>query len=219
MNVELLGVEHRYGQGVRLAYSDLRIGSGTHVAVVGPSGSGKTTLLHFIAGLLVPTRGEVWAGETRVDRLGEGRRDAFRAANVGIVFQDFHLMPGYTALENVLLGLGLAGQRGGAAERRAREVLTGLGLAGRLGHPPRRLSTGERQRVALARAVAHRPKLLLADEPTAHLDPARTEGAVRLLRETAEGIGATLVVVSHDPAVTALFEHSVTVGVPLEVPA
>ena len=173
--------------------------------ISGPSGVGKTTWLHFLAGLLTPSAGQVRYGEVQINALGETGRDLFRARTVGYVFQDFHLMPGYSALENVLLGLGLAGVRGPQAGARAREVLTHLGLGNRLNHTPRQLSTGERQRVALARAVAHRPALLLADEPTAHLDPSRGAEAVALLRQTAAELGATLIVVSHDPAVVSAF--------------
>ena len=123
-------------------------------------------------------------------------------------------MPGYSALENVLLGLGLAGVRGPQANMRAREVLGSLGLGQRLNHSPRQLSTGERQRVALARAVAHRPALLLADEPTAHLDPSRGADAVALLRRTAAELGATLIVVSHDPAEVEAFPKWLDLGKP-----
>ena len=203
----LKNIVHRYGPDVTLSYPDLKVDGGQELVISGPSGVGKTTLLHFMAGLLRPARGEVRYGDVLVNALNESGRDRFRAATVGYVFQDFHLMHGYSALENVLLGLGLAGIRGPAARTRAAEVLTQLGLGRRLRHSPRQLSTGERQRVALARAVAHRPALLLADEPTAHLDPSRGGEAVALLRHTAQELGATLVVVSHDPAVVNAFEQ------------
>ena len=208
----LTGIAHRYGPDVTLTYPDLSLPGGAELVVSGPSGVGKTTWLHFIAGLLTPTGGQVRYGETEVNTLSEAGRDRYRARSVGYVFQDFHLMPGYSALENVLLGLGLAGVRGTQAVTRAREVLTHLGLASRLHHSPRQLSTGERQRVALARAVAHRPALLLADEPTAHLDPSRGLEAVALLRQTAADLGATLIVVSHDPAVVGAFARRLDLG-------
>ena len=208
----LTGIQHRYGPDVTLSYPDVQLEGGAELVVNGPSGVGKTTWLHFIAGLLTPGAGQVRYGGVMVNALGEAGRDQFRARTVGYVFQDFHLMPGYSALENVLLGLGLAGVRGPQATARAREVLTHLGLGKRLNHNPRQLSTGERQRVALARAVAHRPALLLADEPTAHLDPSRGADAVALLRQTATELGATLIVVSHDPAVVSTFARRLELG-------
>ena len=216
--LQLTDITHRYGPDVSLSYPDLRLDGGEELVISGPSGVGKTTLLHFMAGLLRPASGEVRYGDTLVSGLSEGGRDHFRASTVGYVFQDFHLMPGYSALENVLLGLGLAGIRGPAASARARETLTALGLGARLHHSPRQLSTGERQRVALARAVAHRPKLLLADEPTAHLDPSRGLDALALLRGTAAELGATLVVVSHDPQVVSAFGRRLELGRVAPVP-
>ncbi|BDG23765.1 ABC transporter ATP-binding protein [Thermus thermophilus] len=212
MTLRLRGVRYRYGEGVVLAFPDLDVPQGGRLALLGPSGSGKTTLLHLLAGLRVPEAGEVWVGEKNLAALGEAERDAFRRQKVGYLFQDFHLMEGYTALENVLLGLGLAGVRGASALRRAREVLEALGLGHRLDHPPRRLSTGERQRVALARAVAHRPALLLADEPTAHLDRPRAAAALELLLQTAASLEATLVVATHDPWVAERFPQKVDLG-------
>ncbi len=195
-----------------LSFPDFSAHSGEQLALTGPSGAGKTTLLHLIAGLLRPVAGAVRFGDTLVSELGEAQRDAYRARSVGYMFQDFHLMPGYGALENVLLGLGLSGMRGPQARQRAAEVLRDLGLGNRLHHSPRQLSTGERQRVALARAVAHRPALLLADEPTAHLDHDRAGQAVTLLRQTAADMGATLLVVTHDPKVMGAFTRRIEVG-------
>lgn len=198
--------------GVSIALPSFSLDRGESLAVVGPSGSGKTTLLHLLAGLRVASSGRVEVDGQNLAQLSEAARDRFRAQKVGYIFQDFYLQEGYTALENVLLGLGIAGTRGSQAVRQAREVLGQVGLSHRLHHTPRRLSTGERQRVALARAIAHRPKLLLADEPTAHLDRSRTEEALKLLIETVEGVGATLVVATHDPVVMQAFPKQVEVG-------
>lgn len=210
------GLEVRFGapEEVVLGFADAEIGQGEQVALLGPSGSGKTTLLHLLAGLRLPSRGEVWVNGVNLATLSEARRDRYRRETVGYLFQDFFLLEGYTALENVALGLGVAGGRGKEAVRQAREVLARLGLAHRLHHVPRRLSMGERQRVALARAVAHKPKLLLADEPTAHLDRARAAQALELLTGLAGSLGATLVLATHDPWVYEQFGRRLEVGPP-----
>lgn len=217
-DVRLLGITQRYGEEVTLRLPDLELGWGQQVALLGPSGSGKTTLLHILAGLRLPSQGEVWVGGQDLTQLSEAQRDAYRRSTVGYLFQDFYLAEGYSALENVLLGLGVAGIRGRAAQGRAAEVLTQLGLGQRLGHAPRHLSTGERQRVALARAVAHRPRLLLADEPTAHLDRARAITALDLLTQTAASLRALLVVATHDPWVMARFPQQIELSSPPSAP-
>jgi len=193
------GLSFQHGREVTLAYPDLELDAGARLAVTGPSGSGKTTLLHLLAGLLRPESGDVRYGSLQVSAGGESQREAFRRQHVGYLFQDFHLMPGLTALENVELGLRVAGTP--RPRQAARETLLRLDLGHRLNHPPAALSTGERQRVAMARAVAHQPGLLLVDEPTAHLDRSRAEAALTLLLATADELGATLIVVTHDPLV------------------
>ncbi|MVN86417.1 ATP-binding cassette domain-containing protein [Deinococcus sp. HMF7620] len=200
LTVSELCVQH--GREVTLRYPDLHLPAGTQLAVTGPSGTGKTTLLHVLAGLLTPLSGQVQHGDFDLTRASAPRRDQFRRRAVGYVFQDFHLMPGLTAQENVELGVRVTGlKRPGAL---AEQALTQLGLGHRRHHRPHQLSTGERQRVALARAVAHRPGLLLADEPTAHLDRDRAASAASLLLGTAAELGATLILVTHDPQVAAL---------------
>lgn len=203
---------HRVREQIVLLFPDFVLAGGEQAALIGPSGSGKTTLLHILAGLLVPTEGEVWVNELNLSKLDEAERDRYRAKNVGYVFQDFHLIDGYTAIENVVVGLGLAGIRKAQRLELARTTLERLGLGDRLRHVPKRLSTGERQRVALARAVAHRPKLLLADEPTAHLDRERAQQALTLLRQTANELSATLIVATHDPWVFEAFARRIEVG-------
>jgi putative ABC transport system ATP-binding protein len=172
--------------------------SGESVAIVGASGSGKSTLLGLLAGLDLPSTGRVVALGQDLFALDEDARAAWRAAHVGFVFQSFQLLPQMTALENVMLPLELAGAHDAAG--RAREQLGRVGLADRLGHYPRTLSGGEQQRVALARAFAPRPALLFADEPTGSLDHATGERIIELLFEMNRDSSATLVLVTHDPA-------------------
>jgi ABC-type lipoprotein export system ATPase subunit len=178
---------------------------GEQVALAGRSGSGKTTLLHAIAGLLRPDSGVVRLEGTDLGSLSEARRDALRAGTLGYVFQVFHLLQGYTALDNVVLGMAFGP---GPDRAFARELLGRLGLGDRLDHKPRQLSVGQQQRVALARALANRPRLVLADEPTGNLDPERAREALDLLRRMCREQGAALLLVSHDRAVLEGFERS-----------
>lgn len=204
------GLSVRHGAELTLSYPDFCWPAGTQIAVTGPSGTGKTTLLNVLAGLLRPLSGRVGYGDQDLGALSEGERTAFRRREVGYVFQDFHLMPGLSALENVELGLRVAGVPD--AGRAARAALEALGLSARLRHLPARLSTGERQRVAVARACAHRPGLLLVDEPTAHLDRERGAGTLALLRSAADELGATLVLVTHDEEVAQSLPRRLRLG-------
>ena len=214
-DIEVAGLSARFRLGrerIRLSYADFSVGAGEQAVITGPSGSGKSTLLHLLAGLIPAASGTIRVGAHQLDRMGERARDAYRARNIGYLFQDFHLQPDFTAAENIVLGLGLAGVA--AAERRGRalQVLERVDLKRHAHRPVRRMSTGERQRVALARSVAHRPGLLLADEPTAHLDRTRADQAMELLRETAAGLGISLLVATHDPAVMDTFDKRIEVG-------
>jgi putative ABC transport system ATP-binding protein len=179
----------------------LDVPAGQFVAVTGPSGSGKSTLLGLVAGLDRPTAGTVRVDGRDLGGLDEDALARLRRERIGYVFQSFHLIPTLTALENVVVPLELAGAPDGLA--RARGLLADVGLAERVHHYPAQLSGGEQQRVALARAVANRPALLLADEPTGNLDSA-TGGQIieRLVRWSRDG-AATLVLVTHDPALAA----------------
>jgi putative ABC transport system ATP-binding protein len=171
---------------------------GESIALVGPSGAGKSTLLALLAGLDLPTSGEVvLAGET-LGALDEDGRARLRAERVGFVFQSFHLLPSLTALENVMLPLEL-GARDDAREA-ANEMLSRVGLAARARHYPRQLSGGEQQRVALARASVGHPAVLFADEPTGNLDTATGERIAQLLFELNRGSDTTLVLVTHEAA-------------------
>ena len=176
----------------------LHIGAGEAVGLVGPSGSGKSTLLMVAAGLERPDTGTVHVAGRDLRALDEDALARFRGRHVGIVFQSFHLIPTMTALENVAVPLELAGA-GDAFERAAQE-LASVGLSERVDHYPAELSGGEQQRVALARALAPHPAILVADEPTGNLDEATGREIVELLFAGHEKRGATLVLVTHDPA-------------------
>ena len=177
------------------------------VAIVGASGSGKSTLLGLLAGLDTPTSGRVMIDGHDLFALDEDGRARLRAQLVGFVFQSFQLLGGYTALENVMLPLELAG-RPDAGET-ARAMLARVGLAARLGHYPRHLSGGEQQRVALARAFVVRPKLLLADEPTGSLDAEAGAAVIDLMLELNRDFGTTLVMVTHDEQLAVRCQRSI----------
>jgi ABC-type lipoprotein export system ATPase subunit len=174
------------------------------VALRGESGLGKTTLLHLIAGILKPDAGRIEFAGQEVSALDEASRDRLRASSLGYIFQTFNLLPAFTCLENVLLGMSFGS---GADRAFAEALLKRVGLGERLHHRPRQLSTGQQQRVAVARALANRPKLVLADEPTGNLDAANARAALKLIREACAENGAALLLVSHDPEVLGQFEN------------
>ena len=178
----------------------LTVERGRHLAVVGPSGSGKSSLLAVAAGLERPSAGRVAVAEQDLAALDEDRLARFRGRHIGIVFQSFHLVPTMTALENVALPLELARDRAAGALELARRALAEVGLEERAGHLPAELSGGEQQRVACARALIARPLLLLADEPTGNLDGATGEAVADLVFAAAARAGATVVLVTHNPA-------------------
>ena len=175
---------------------NLQVKSGETAAIVGPSGAGKSTLLALLAGLDEPTSGQVWIGGTELTALDEDGRASIRNQQVGFVFQSFHLLPAFTALENVLLPLELGGTAG--ATESARKALEQVGLTHRLRHYPRQLSGGEKQRVAIARAFVTRPALLFADEPTGNLDNKTGQHIMDLLFKLNARHNTTLVLVTHD---------------------
>jgi putative ABC transport system ATP-binding protein len=190
----------------------LEFGGGELSLLLGASGCGKTTLLSSLAAILRPARGSIALDGIEVTRLQRAAIGAYRREQVGIVFQSFNLMPSLTALENVEVPLRAAGMRGRPARRRAGELLERVGLGARASHRPGRLSGGERQRVAIARALAHDPPLVLADEPTAHLDPARVTDVVRLFRDIADE-GRIVVVATHDERMVEWADQVVSLGV------
>ncbi len=184
-----------------LASVDLIINRGESVAVVGESGSGKSTLLGLLAGLDTPSQGSVMIDGRNITAMDEDGRAMLRNRQVGFVFQSFQLLPGLTALENVMLPLELAGDD--AAEEAARNLLRRVGLEHRLSHTPRQLSGGEQQRVALARAFVTEPSILFADEPTGNLDSKTGARIIDLLFELNQEKHTTLILVTHDASLAA----------------
>jgi len=179
-----------------LGIESFSIDQAEQVALVGASGGGKTTLLNIISGILVPDSGDVIVDNNNVATMPEVVRDRFRASRIGIVFQTFNLLPGFTALENVLLGMSFSGQQ--VDRNFATSLLERVGLSHRLNNIPQRLSVGEQQRVAVARALANKPALLLADEPTANVDPENQQIVLDLICETCREHKVSLLMVTHD---------------------
>ena len=208
LSVENVKKAYREPDGEWLPILDvprLEVGGGEQVVIRGRSGGGKTTLLNVIAGLATPDTGRIVIDETDVTRLPEAARDRFRARHIGFVFQTFNLLPGFTALENVLLGMTFTGQRNDPG--RATELLGKVGLGKRVTHKPAALSVGEQQRVAVARALVNRPVLLLADEPTANIDPAHQQQVIDLLREVCRAENVAMLLVTHADEVAGQFER------------
>lgn len=183
------------------------VGPGEQMVLVGRSGCGKTTLLHVIAGISRADSGSIQLDGVDVSQLSEVGRDRFRADRIGYVFQTFNLLPAFTALENVLLGMTFA--RGKRDLKRACQLLDRVGLTNRATHKPRQLSVGEQQRVAVARALANRPHLLLADEPTANVDPSNQQKIIDLIRETCREEDVALIMVTHAVEVAGQFPRVV----------
>jgi putative ABC transport system ATP-binding protein len=188
----------------------LSLEQGRTVSITGPSGSGKTSLLMVLSGLERPTSGRIHVAGQDITGLGEDALATFRRDNIGIVFQNFHLIPTMTALENVAVPLELRGD--GDAFKKAAEALQSVGLGHRLSHYPGQLSGGEQQRTALARAFAAEPRLILADEPTGNLDAATGEKVLEILFGLAEKRGTTLLIVTHDPKLAQRCHNAVKIS-------
>jgi putative ABC transport system ATP-binding protein len=189
---------------------DLAVEAGSRVAIIGPSGCGKSTLLGLIGGLEPPTAGRIWLGESEVSALSDAKRAELRRRSIGFVFQSYDLLPFLTATENIEFQLALTGNGGSDGSARARELVERLGLVDHAAKLPDQLSGGQRQRVGIARALAHQPGLILGDEPTGELDSESSAAAMDLLLEAQSTIGATLVVVTHDPDVAARLDRVLT---------
>ena len=209
--LSLRGVGRRLPSGGKMLQVldaiDLEVAEGEFIAVLGPSGSGKSTLLALMAGLDRPSSGSIVIRGERIDRLSEDQLALMRRHTIGFVFQSFQLLGNFTARENVMLPMELLGQPD--ARARANALLESVGLTERGHHYPSQLSGGEQQRVALARAFAPRPALLLADEPTGNLDGATGRVVLDLLAGMRATEGATLILVTHDPAVAALADRRI----------
>jgi len=201
--LKLEGVRRSFSQGKDVLHvlngADLDIRPGEIVALVGPSGAGKSTLLH-IAGLLErPDEGEVWLGGQPCGKLGDDGRTQLRRSHLGFVYQYHHLLPEFSAIENVILPQMISGRGKGEARERALDLLERMGLKARAEHRPGQLSGGEQQRVAICRALANDPKVLLADEPTGNLDPHTAEGVFNELIGLVRSSGVAALIATHNP--------------------
>ncbi|WRZ16498.1 ABC transporter ATP-binding protein [Streptomyces sp. NBC_00341] len=207
------GVRRQYGRGGSAVHAlrgiDLALPRGSFTAVMGPSGSGKSTFLQCAAGLDRPTAGSVSLGGTEITGMSENKLTELRRSRLGFVFQAFNLLPSLTVEQNVVLPMRLAGQRTGSARsrREAAEMLARVGLGDKGNRRPGQLSGGQQQRVAVARALVTRPDVIFADEPTGALDTTTAAEILQLLRHAVDTLGATVVMVTHDPVAAAYADH------------
>ena len=210
MSIVITNLVYAYSNTAQpiLNIPSFEVQDGESVALVGKSGSGKSTLLNAIAGIVAVSQGSLKVNGVELSSLSETERDAFRAENVGYVFQTFNLLQGLSALENVMLAMSFS-KKISDAKSRAKQLLERVGLGDKQTHKPRELSVGEQQRVAIARAIANEPKLLLADEPTANLDEQNTNSVLSLLKEVASENNRILILVTHERDVAASLPRSV----------
>jgi len=210
MLLQLTDVKKSFQQpdGAELPILDIpefHLDAGEQMVLVGASGCGKTTLLHVISGISRADSGKVRLDDWDITLMPEAERDQFRADRIGYVFQTFNLLPGFTALENVMISMRFARRRADA--QRARHLLERVGLGHRMTHRPPMMSVGEQQRVAVARALANQPRLVLADEPTANIDSKNQQQIIDLLRDTCAEEQVALLIVSHTPDVAKQFDR------------
>ena len=207
--VSARGVTRRFGTGDTavdaLRGVDLDLDRGRFVAIMGPSGSGKSTLMHILAGLDAPTTGQTWIDGTQITGLGDKALTLLRRQKIGFVFQFFNLLPMLTAGENLDLPLAVAGTKPDGAWRN--QLVADVGIGDRLDHRPSELSGGQQQRVAIARALIARPAVVFADEPTGNLDTKTGQEILDLLRRSADDLGQTIVMVTHDPRAAAIADR------------
>lgn len=210
--IEIKNIRKSYGNLQVLKGIDLTINKKKIVTIVGASGAGKSTLLHIIGSLDLPDTGEVWYGQENIALYSPDRLSAFRNRNIGFVFQFHHLLPEFTALENVCIPAWIKGDSKKEAERKATELLGLLGLRERMAHKPAQLSGGEQQRVSIARALINSPKVVLADEPSGNLDSRNRTELHQLFFRLRDELGQTFVIVTHDTELAALSDLTVTLS-------
>ena len=209
--IELQNAEHHYDSSTAVRLPDLAIDNGEHHLVIGLSGSGKSTLLHILAGLLRPSKGQLMVNGTDIYSLSESARDTFRGKNIGIIFQQMHLIDSLKVLDNIKIAQYMGGEP--SDESKIRGICRQLEIGEKLHQYTDQLSEGQRQRVGIARAVVNEPAVILADEPTSSLDDKRAEDVVKLLLEQASEHHATLVISTHDSRVKRHFTNVVNLDV------
>ena len=208
--IQAQGITKSFGSLQVLKGIDFRVAQGEVVSIMGASGAGKSTFLQILGTLMRPDAGSLLIDGQDALPLKGDRLSAFRARRIGFVFQAHHLLPEFTALENVMIPALIAGERDKVARERAASLLSEVGLAERVSHKPSQLSGGEQQRVAIARALVNNPAVLYADEPSGNLDSATKQEIHKLFFDMRERHGQTIVIVTHDPDLAALCDRSLT---------